>query len=157
MARVVPRRPCQKKVVQQWPDVRLVPCLSRLISRPRAADTLRAVRRTLVIFFIVFLPFQFAWGAAASYCTHEKNEKVSHFGHHAHVHKVSAQNDEAAVSFADGCDPDCGYCHSGYAQPLPSTTLSLAIATASVYSPPEALRTRFRAPNLIERPNWSLA
>lgn len=115
------------------------------------------MRRYLVIFFIAFLPFQFAWGAAANYCTHEKSETVSHFGHHAHVHKVSAQNDEAAVPFADGCDPDCGYCHSGCAQPLPSTVPNLALAVTSVYSPSEALVMRFRAPNLIERPNWNLA
>lgn len=32
------------------------------------------MRRYLIISFIVFLPFQFAWGAAARYCVHEKGE-----------------------------------------------------------------------------------
>ncbi len=125
--------------------------------RPRAADTLSTVRRYIVIFFIVFLPFQFAWGAAAGYCAHEKSDKVSHFGHHAHVHKVATQSDEAAVSFAGGCDPDCGYCHSGCAQPPPTIAGNLPAANPSIYVPPETIPTRFRAPNLIERPNWSLA
>lgn len=115
------------------------------------------MRRYLIIFFIVFLPFQFAWGAAASYCTHENSDKVSHFGHHAHVHKVTGGKASSAASLAGGSDPDCGYCHSGVPQPPPSTALNLPVAIPSIYIPPETLPKRFRVPDLIERPNWSLA
>ena len=115
------------------------------------------VSRYLIIFFIVFLPFQFAWGAAASYCAHEKGDEVIHFGHHAHVHKASAQIDEAAVSFAGGSDSDCGCCHSGDAKPPPTISGNLAAVNPSIYVPAEIIPTRFSAPNPIERPNWSLA
>jgi len=115
------------------------------------------MRRYIIIFFMVFLPFQFAWGAAASYCAHEKGDKVSHLGHHAHVHKVSGQSTETAASFSDGYDPDCGYCHSGCAQPPPNTTLNFPAVVPSIYVPPDTHPMRFRVPDLIERPNWTLA
>jgi hypothetical protein len=115
------------------------------------------VRRYLIIFFMVFLPFQFAWGAAAGYCTHEKGDQVSHFGHHAHVHKASGASTDSSVSFAGGCDPDCGYCHSGCAQPPPSGLLNLSIAMPSMDVSTEMRPMRFRVPDVIERPNWSLA
>jgi hypothetical protein len=115
------------------------------------------VRRYLIIFFIVFLPFQFAWGAAAGYCAHEKGDEVIHFGHHAHVHKTATQSDEAAMSISGSSDLDCGYCHSGGAKPPPTIAGNLAAANPSIYVPPEIIPIRFRAPNPIERPNWSLA
>ena len=115
------------------------------------------MRRFLLIFFIFALPLQFTWGASARYCAHETAVSVSHFGHHAHVHKAAATECGNGASQSGYDDADCGYCHMGCAQPLPSTALSLPIATQSIYIPPETPPLRFRVPDLIERPNWSLA
>jgi hypothetical protein len=40
------------------------------------------MRRALILFLLCLLPFQFAWAMAASYCAHERNPAVQHFGHH---------------------------------------------------------------------------
>lgn len=116
------------------------------------------MRRYLIIFFIVFLPLQFAWGAAARYCMHEKGDKVSHFGHHAHVHKaVTGADIKPASPLVGGDDLDCDYCHIGCAQPLPSNVQNFPIASEAIYVPPETRLAGFRVPKLIDRPNWSLA
>jgi hypothetical protein len=115
-----------------------------------------AVRRCLIIFFIVFLPLQFAWVAAAPYCGHEKVDKVSHFGHHARVHKA-ATADTKPASLLAGDDLDCDYCHIGCAQALPSNVQNLFVASHSVYVPREPFPARFGVPELIDRPNWSFA
>jgi hypothetical protein len=117
------------------------------------------VRRYLIIFFVVFLPFQFAWGSAARYCLHEKSP-VSHFGHHEHVHKgagaaLSGADIPGSLSSAD--DPDCDYCHISCAQPLPSAIVDLPAASQPVHVSPRAAPTPIRLPDLIERPNWTLA
>lgn len=120
-------------------------------------DTLRAVRRLLIILFILALPLQFTWGATARYCTHEKGDSVSHVGHHSHVHQAAVSDTDTAALFAVGDDPDCGYCHLGCAQPLASSTPNITMPSASVYIPPEPVPNSYRAPDWIERPNWSLA
>lgn len=116
-----------------------------------------AVRRYLIIFFVVFLPLQFAWGAAARYCVHEKSDQISHFGHHAHVHKQASAETALKAAVGGTDDLDCSYCHMGCAQPLTSNGLSVPVMLQSVYVPREPLPTRFRVPDLIEHPNWSLA
>ncbi|HQT09219.1 MAG TPA: hypothetical protein PK060_18550 [Polaromonas sp.] len=115
------------------------------------------VRRYLIIFFIVFLPLQFAWGAAARYCVHENIDKTSHFGHHAHVHTVSIPESALTGALGGTDDPDCNYCHIGCAQPLPGNALSVPVASPAVFEPPDPLPTQFRVPDVIERPNWTLA
>lgn len=116
-----------------------------------------AVRRFLIIFFVMLLPLQFSWGAAATYCAHETGSNVSHFGHHAHVHKVASGSVDSKAFSTGGCDPDCGYCHSGSPQPPQSSAVNLPVAAKSIATLPEALPLRFRVPDTIERPNWSLA
>lgn len=115
------------------------------------------MRRYLIIFFIAFLPLQFAWGAAARYCVHEKADKVSHFGHHAHVHTVSVPESALTGALGGTDDPDCNDCHLGCAQPLPATVLSFSVASSAIFEPPESLPTQFRVPEQIDRPNWNLS
>jgi hypothetical protein len=64
------------------------------------------MRRFILIFLMVLLPFQWSWAAAASVCAHEKGD--SHFGHHEHKHGAS---DEQAAEPAPSYHPDCQVCH----------------------------------------------
>ena len=121
------------------------------------------MRRCLIILLLLWLPFQFAWGAAASYCQHEQGRGVSHFGHHSHKHqgKVLQSSGESTpdkkTALADE-DLDCDYCHINCAQPLVSTSLDCQIDAA-----PHALSKTVtdghspHVPALIERPKWTLA
>ena len=115
------------------------------------------MRRYLIIFFIVFLPLQFAWGAAARYCVHEKADKVSHFGHHAHVHTVSVPEIALTGDMGGTDDPDCNYCHLSCAQPLPSNGLDFSAVFPAIFEPPDPLLTQYWLPDTIERPNWTVA
>lgn len=92
-------------------------------SRPVKSScyTCTAMRRLFIIFMLVLLPFQFVWGSAAQYCTHESSSQANaHFGHHSHSHEGG---DEAAkssgVSASLGTfDGDCASCHLGTATSL---------------------------------------
>lgn len=74
--------------------------------------------RTFIILVALFLPLQFAWSAASSYCQHETSEQQSkHFGHHFHAHKGEAKKPSDSKLMADA---DCASCHA---------SMSAAIAT----------------------------
>ena len=79
------------------------------------------MRRLFILFMLVLLPFQFVWGSAAQYCTHESSPQASaHFGHHSHAHEGG---DEAAKTSGVGTnlgtfDGDCASCHLGTAAGL---------------------------------------
>lgn len=40
------------------------------------------MRRWLLIFLLVLLPFQLSWAASAAYCEHERDTQPEHWGHH---------------------------------------------------------------------------
>jgi len=42
---------------------------------------------------------------------HEKVDQVSHFGHHAHVHKGSVPESVLTGALSGTDDPDCNSCH----------------------------------------------
>ena len=81
-----------------------------------ACYTCATMRRLFIVFMLVLLPFQFVWGSAAQYCTHESSSQSSaHFGHHSHTHRGS---DEASKASGAGVsqgtfDYDCASCHLG--------------------------------------------
>lgn len=111
------------------------------------------MRRWLVIFFALLLPFQFAWSATSAYCQHETTEQQSkHFGHHFHAHKGDAKKPSDSKLLADA---DCASCQAGAAAAIPAkfggTDFAAAsLSTEAVASPPfeSALA---RAP---DRPQW---
>ena len=109
---------------------------------------------------LVILPFQFAWGAAASYCGHEKSVGAGHFGHHGHQHKAKADADGEAAAKKAGAladDPDCAMCHLGCVQP-PANSPTVVVDTSDAAS---ATRLHLCAengrPGRIERPKWAFA
>jgi hypothetical protein len=82
---------------------------------------------------------------------------VSHPGHHAHVHRAAAAEKASGDVQSNADDPDCGFCHLCCAQPLASSAPRVSLNSQSVYIPPAPVSHRYRAPEVIERPNWSHA
>ncbi|WP_432381546.1 cation efflux protein, CzcI family [Duganella sp. P38] len=68
------------------------------------------MRRILVIFLLIIVPFQFSWAAAGDYCQHESGRSAIHFGHHVHQHQDGAEKSQSSVKSAKS-HPDCGACH----------------------------------------------
>ena len=116
------------------------------------------MRRLLLIFLLVVVPFQLSWGAAAAYCRHESNPAVSHFGHHGHKHAVSSEESKSSPAKLQLADTDCTVCQLagiGFA-PTPESSLSLGLtsidAEAELKPPTASLR-----PSPPERPQWQRA
>lgn len=100
------------------------------------------MRRLLLIFLIILMPLQWAWGAAASVCAHETGSNVSHFGHHPHKHEGAKANTdtEKADDSALGCHSDCGVCHGvGTAFAAVPNELPGPWATSVRFAPYEAV------------------
>ncbi|WP_428420476.1 cation efflux protein, CzcI family [Methylibium sp.] len=119
--------------------------------------------RLLIIVLLLWLPFQFAWGAAASYCQHEQAASVSHFGHHSHKHQGKSlqctgdATPDKKTSIADE-DLDCDYCHISCAQPLAPVMLGYQIEPVPHAAPGTCVQGHSpNVPDLIERPKWTLA
>ena len=66
------------------------------------------LRRAVLLFMIMLLPFQMSWAMAGIYCEHESGKAAQHFGHHDHVH---ATPDSDKSNMKVKLDLDCG-CHS---------------------------------------------
>lgn len=87
------------------------------------------MRRWLIIFLLVLVPFQLVWAAAAPYCAHETKTSAAakHFGHHDHEHKgngsVSSSGDDGSGS--SGAHIDCESCHLGTSVTLPALALGI--------------------------------
>ena len=119
--------------------------------------------RALIIALLLWLPFQFAWGAAASYCQHEQGAGVGHFGHHSHQHEgkslqCTGDATPGKKTAIAGEDLDCGYCHIGCAQPLFAVVLAYPIEPAAHAAPGTSVPGHSpHIPDLIERPKWTLA
>jgi hypothetical protein len=82
-----------------------------------ARDYTPDMRRALLVFMIVILPFQWVWAAAASTYTHEAAGSVSQFSQHVHDHvhehvaeQASAAADTEKASFAAD-HSHCGGAH----------------------------------------------
>lgn len=95
---------------------------------------------------------------AASYCQHEQEANVGHFGHHTHQHKANANNLEKAKGGASmGVDGDCEVCHLGTVQVVTTTPRSVAAVPSA--SPPTAgvINYDSHIPDGLERPNRTRA
>lgn len=85
------------------------------------------MRRWLLIFLLLLLPFQFSWAASAAYCQHERDLQARHWGHHEHPSESGSENNARAddTQKSPGTQPnavlgDCAVCHLGHTQHMPS-------------------------------------
>lgn len=121
------------------------------------------MRRSLLILLLLWLPLQFAWGAAASFCQHEEGQGISHFGHHTHKHQgkstsASGESTPDKKQTLAGEDFDCDYCHMGCAQPLAAEVSAHCDIGGSQHLASVAIQGHSpHVRNLIERPKWTLA
>jgi len=122
--------------------------------------TLQPVRGVVLVFLLVVLPFQFAWGAAAAFCGHETAAGAGHFGHHSHQHpaKAMAESDSGSSvkkASVPAEDPDCGVCHLSCVQPPSSQDTSIVVILPAALVLPTILPATPGRPGRIERPKWS--
>lgn len=117
------------------------------------------MRRLLIIFLLMVVPFQLGWGMAAAYCKHESNPAVSHFGHHAHQHAASSEESKASpAKLQFGADSDCEVCQLagiGFA-PTPESSQPLALACVDAGAELKPLMPSLH-PSPPERPQWQRA
>ncbi|MBY0408923.1 MAG: hypothetical protein K2Q97_02070 [Burkholderiaceae bacterium] len=127
-----------------------------------------SMRRLLLIFLLVFAPFQFIWAAASPYCEHEATPKTAHFGHHEHEHgkhggakaglveltNASATLSEIVVISASAADMDCHACHG--AGTAVAWGMSAQAIVVTVARPDAQVAPFWRLPPLSrpERPKW---
>lgn len=117
------------------------------------------MRRVLLMFLLVLLPFQYVWAAAAPYCQHEQTA-AQHVGHHEHKHQRSAKAGSTAGEPADAgqlsasLDDDCGYCQQSASKPILSGVSGLVIAGGLPLQPRASPALPSRDPDRVERPNW---
>ena len=110
---------------------------------------------------LALLPFQFVWGAAASYCQHEQGAGAGHFGHHVHKHQsktlnASSESTPDKKNVVDD-DPDCASCHLSCVSPVTQATPTFASDPAEPLRAAAARGYPAHIPYSIERPNWTLA
>jgi hypothetical protein len=111
------------------------------------------MKKYLLILLMLMLPVQYAWSAAAVYCQHEQGAP-SHFGHHAHQHKVKA-DDKGAHGKVQSADSDCEYCHMfSHAFFIPFDTRPTTPLLAN-YTAPASIPYTSHIPRRPPRPNWS--
>ena len=79
------------------------------------------MRRYLIIFLLLLLPFQFSWAAVASYCQHETESSAQHLGHHA-ADAGSKLDQTPEKKLSEGSDADCSFCHFSCSKPMNSYT-----------------------------------
>lgn len=119
------------------------------------------MRRFIVIFLLTLLPFQFVWGAAASYCLHEQGTGAKHFGHHEHKHQgkmLKASGETSAdKKMVAGDDADCLGCHMGCMSPVTYGAIGFAFDSVGALCAAPVSEHSPDIPYSIERPNWALA
>ena len=110
-----------------------------------------------IIFLMLVVPFQLAWGAISAYCEHEADAVSQHVGHHVHKHqqdpsvkKIESGDGTKTSSF----DMDCGVCHAACSVVLCGdiTTLSFGGSSIVVTPAPSIHLTLFSSKP--ERPKW---
>lgn len=120
------------------------------------------MRRWLSILFLVMLPFQFSWAAAASYCQHETGKLASHFGHHEHKHqgakvKSGAPERSDAVNKLGALDDDCALCHLGCEAPIAASHVVDIVRPIQVHDLRPVLEFESHVSGVPQRPDCSLA
>lgn len=91
------------------------------------------VKKLVLLFMLVLLPFQFSWAAVAVYCQHEQAPAAQeHFGHHKHEHQ--GQPDTPEPEPIKKVDNDCSYCHLAAQAPLLIDAADVIPSANSVYN-----------------------
>jgi hypothetical protein len=110
------------------------------------------LRRVVLLFMILLLPFQMSWAMAGAYCEHESGKAAQHFGHHDHVH-TAPDSDQSSTKLK--LDLDCSF-HSHTA--FQGVTTDSVLLSAAMNGAVQNATASFLHPHTIfdrpERPNW---
>lgn len=92
------------------------------------------MRRWFLLFFMLFLPLQFSWAVAATYCGHESSGTAAgHFGHHEHQHPGAGDiSKDGSGKLAKVVDSDCEVCHLGACEPVLTSLPSVDLLTVAM-------------------------
>ncbi len=111
----------------------------------------------LIVFLMLVVPLQLAWGAVSAYCEHEAEAVADHVGHHVHKHQQDSSTKKIEPS--DGSktssfDIDCGVCHAAGAIALCGgiTALNFDGSSFTLTPAPSFHLTLFSSKP--ERPKW---
>lgn len=94
------------------------------------------MKRYVLIFLLMLLPFQFSWATVASYCQHESDPVAQHLGHHAAADSKQDQDGSGDSKLNASSDADCSFCHFSCSKPMNSHT---------AWTPPAPEKNRFTA------------
>lgn len=120
------------------------------------------MKRYVLIFLLMLLPFQFSWATVAAYCQHETESSTQHIGHHQlDTGKQDLDTEKTANKAAsndNGSDADCSFCHFSCSKPMNSHAAWQPAA-------PEKNSFILSSPSLYlshigespEEPDWTLA
>jgi len=92
------------------------------------------MRRWFLVFLMAFLPLQFSWAVAATYCGHEPSGAATgHFGHHEHQHPGAGDTSkDGSGKLAKAVDSDCEVCQLGACEPVLATLPSVDVLNTAV-------------------------
>ena len=92
------------------------------------------MRRWLLIFLLLLLPFQLSWAASAAYCQHERDTQPEHWGHHQdepsstdRTHNTNGAKQDTSTQ-PNGAVGHCIVSHFGAAQHVGMATGDAASA-----------------------------
>jgi len=110
------------------------------------------VTKLIALLLALLIPLQFAWGAAATYCEHERApQSGAHFGHHAHEHQGSA---DPSAQGKLSVDNDCSFCHAGAPALVAPALLALGgVPRERLQAPPDTACASAVAEG-PDRPQW---
>lgn len=114
---------------------------------------MQLVRRIVVVFFLILLPLQLTWAAAAAYCAHEPSTAAAdHFGHHEHQH-VAGSASAFKMGDSTAGDLDCNACHFGCTAWPASFIADISMVLPEGLHRDEARPYRSHIPPGLDRPD----
>lgn len=114
------------------------------------------MKKLLSILLLVSLLFQASLAMALTYCQHEEGREAQHFGHHAHQHKASSDEDDKS-NINMKMHPDCESCHSSCFNVFFSSQQKLPFPDNASTFHTENTHYLSYISDSLERPSWSCA
>ena len=113
--------------------------------------------KRIVVFLLLVVPLQLAWGAVSAYCGHETEATTDHFGHHVHKHEQESSTSPIEPSDntkTGNFDLDCGVCHAACSVALCGGVADLSFTSSSLALTPAPSFHLTYFSSKPERPKW---
>ena len=113
--------------------------------------------KRIVVFLLLVVPLQLAWGAVSAYCEHETEATTDHFGHHVHKHEQESSTipiEPSDNTKTGSFDLDCGVCHAACSVALCGGVADLSFTSSSLALTPAPSFHLTYFSSKPERPKW---